>query len=301
MSARASAQPTAARAVRVRLLACCLIAGVVAAAWVVTHALRSAAGGAARDAQATEISAPGLIWDDEFSGRAGSRPDRSRWEIETGSRNGTLQQYTGSPNNVSLDGHGNLVISAQRNRAFGYTSGAIQTEGRFQTQYGRLEARIKLPSGQGLWPAFWAIGSDYNRVGWPESGEIDVMENFGSNPFKITGSIHGPWRTPHGYALVSDGFSRVSLANAFHVYGAIWSPNRITFTLDGRKYATVTPASLARGQQWVFNKPFFLILNLAVGGQWSGSPGSTRFPESMVIDWVRVYRLARPGSATRTG
>jgi beta-glucanase (GH16 family) len=293
MSAGASARPTAARSVRVGVLVCCLVAVVLVAAWLVVQAWRSAVGGATRDAHATEISAAGLIWDDEFSGRAGSRPDPSRWEIETGPRNGTLQQYTNSRSNVSLDGHGDLVISAQRNSAGAYTSGEIQTEGRFQTQYGRLEARIELPSGQGLWPAFWAIGSDYNRVGWPESGEIDVMENFSNNPFKITGSIHGPWRTPHGYALVSDGFSSVSLAGGFHVYGAIWGPNRISFTLDGRRYATVTPASLAPGQQWVFNKPFFLILNLAVGGRWSGSPAPTHFPATMLVDWVRAYRLAR--------
>jgi beta-glucanase (GH16 family) len=293
MSASMSVQPTSAHPVRIRVLACCLIVGTVAAAWLVMHASRSAIRGAAGTAHATELRTPGLVWHDEFSGRAGSRPDPSRWEIETGPRNGTLQQYTSKPSNVSLDGHGDLVISAQRESAGAYTSGEIQTEGRFQTQYGRLEARIKLPSGDGLWPAFWAMGSDFSEVGWPQSGEIDVMENFGNNPFKITGSIHGPWRTPHGYAVVSDGFSPVSLANAFHVYGAIWSPDRITFTLDGRRYASVTPASLSPGQQWVFDKPFFLILNLAVGGRWSGPPARTRFPATMVVDWVRVYRLAR--------
>jgi beta-glucanase (GH16 family) len=291
MSAGTSMEPTVAWPGRIRVLAFCLLAVALIAGWLVIQASRSATRGAAGSARATEISAPGLIWDDEFSGRAGSRPDPSRWEIETGSRNGTLQQYTSSPENVSLDVGGHLAITARRTSAGGYTSGAIQTEGRFQTEYGRIEARIKLPSGQGLWPAFWAVGSDYSRVGWPQSGEIDIMESFGNNPFKITGSIHGPWQTSHAYALVSDGFSRVSLASGYHIYGATWSPNRITFTLDYRPFATVTPASLSPGQQWVFNKPFFLILNLAVGGQWSGSPVETPFPERMLVDWVRVYRL----------
>jgi beta-glucanase (GH16 family) len=274
------------RSVRSRVLACCLIAILLGAAWAVMHATGDPSG----HARATEISAPGLVWDDEFSGPAGSRPDPARWEIETGSRDGTLQQYTASPRNVSLDGHGHLVITAQRTGAGGYTSGEIQTSGGFQTEYGRIEARIKLPSGPGLWPAFWAVGSDYNRVGWPQSGEIDIMENFGNDPFKISGSIHGPWRGSQPYAHVSDGFSSVPLANGFHVYGVIWSANRITFTLDGKSYATVTPASLVPGQRWVFNSPFYLILDLAVGGQGAGSPRSTQFPARMLVDWVRVYR-----------
>jgi beta-glucanase (GH16 family) len=292
MSAGSSAHPARARPSRTAVLVCCMIAVTLAAVWAVVQAARSATSRAVGAAHATEISAPGLVWDDEFSGRAGARPDPSRWEIETGSRNGTLQEYTGGAANVSLDGEGHLVITARRNGAGAYTSGAIQTKGRFQTEYGRIEARIKLPRGPGLWPAFWAVGSDYDKVGWPQSGEIDVMENFGNDPFKITGSIHGPWRTPHGYALVSDGFSRVSLASGYHVYSAGWGPNRITFTLDGRPYATVTPASLSPGQQWAFNKPFFLILNLAVGGRWSGSPADGQFPQRLLVDWVRVYRLA---------
>jgi beta-glucanase (GH16 family) len=268
-----------------------LAAGLIAIVLFVGQASRSAIGGSTGSEPVARD--PGLVWDDEFSGPAGAPPGAARWQIESGTRDGTLQRYTQSPSNVSLDGHGHLVITARRSSAGGYTSGAIQTEGRFQTTYGRLEARIKLPSGPGLWPAFWAVGSDFDRVGWPRSGEIDVMENFGNDPFKITGSIHGPWRTPHGYAIHSDKRSPVSLAEGFHVYGVIWSPRRITFTFDGVRYATVTPASLSRGQQWVFDKPFFLILNLAVGGQWAGSPKTTPFPASMVVDWIRVYRLGR--------
>jgi beta-glucanase (GH16 family) len=263
----------------------CLAGLLLLGAWGYQQAFQ------ASHAKALPAYRRGLLWDDEFSGSAGSRPDPGRWEVETGSRRGTLQRYTGSTANVAVDGRGHLLITARRTAAGGYTSGAIQTQGRFQTRYGKLEARIKLARGQGLWPAFWAVGSDYSQVGWPASGEIDMMENFGNDPFEITGSIHGPWRTQHGYALHRDERSPISLANAFHVYGVTWSPNKITFTLDGRPYATVTPRSLSQGQRWVFNKPFYLILNLAVTDRWAGSPAKTEFPVSMEVDWVRVYRL----------
>jgi beta-glucanase (GH16 family) len=279
-------EPAAARPVRLWVLALCLAGTLLLGAWGCEQASQ------ATRAKAVPAYRRGLDWDDEFSGKAGSRPNQARWEIETGSRDGMLQQYTGSTANVSLDGAGHLLITARRTASGGYTSGAIQTEGRFQTRYGKLEARIKLPSGQGLWPAFWAVGSDYGQVGWPQSGEIDMMENFGNDPFEITGSIHGPWHTKHGYALHRDERSPISLANGFHVYGVTWSPDTITFTLDGRPYATVTPRSLSEGQQWVFNTPFFLILNLAVTDDWAGSPAKTRFPVSMEVDWVRVYRLS---------
>jgi beta-glucanase (GH16 family) len=293
MNAAPSPESAMRRTSRARALTACLIASSLAGTWGLVQASRSDTTRSPGGAREPEINAPGLVWDDEFSGPAGSRPSPARWEIEYGSRDGMLQEYTGRPSNVSLDGAGHLVIIAQRTAAGGYTSASIQTEGRFQTEYGRLEARIKLPGGQGLWPAFWAVGSDFNRVGWPRSGEIDMMENFGNDPFKITGSIHGPWGPPHDYAVQSDKLSSVSLANAFHVYGVIWRPDRIAFTLDGTGYATVTPASLSPGQQWVFNKPFFLILDLAVGGQSSGSPVATPFPARMLVDWVRVYRLGR--------
>lgn len=296
MSPSSALPPAATRPMRIVVLACCTVAISVAAAWGALHLSRSARSGASAATAEPQIRAPGLVWDDEFSGTAGSRPSSARWEIETGPRKGTLQQYTPNTGNVRLNGHGDLVITARRAASGGYTSGAIQTAGKFQTEYGRLEARIKLPSGPGLWPAFWAVGGDFNRVGWPRSGEIDVMENYGSDPYKITGSIHGPWNRPDAYAIHSDKISPVALAGAFHVYGVIWGPNRITFTLDGTPYATVTPKSLSGSDQWVFNKPFYLILDLAVGGQYSGNPKLTRFPESMVVDWVRVYRLAPAGA-----
>lgn len=245
-------------------------------------------------------SPPKLIWADNFNGPAGASPDPAKWQPVTwpgGTGDDELEYYTSRPSNVSLDGKGHLVITARRETYTGdgvtryYTSGRIETKGLFQTTYGELEARIKLPAGQGLWPAFWSLGSDYDRVGLPHSGEIDVMEALGNDPFTVYGSIHGPSAdSPNGYGMTTYTHSRASLAAGFHVYGVIWSPSKIVFTLDGVPYAARSRASLGRGDRWVFNKPFYLILDLAVGGYWPGQPNaSTRFPASMLVDWVRVY------------
>jgi beta-glucanase (GH16 family) len=211
--------------------------------------------------------------------------------------NRELQYYTARRRNVAIVG-GKLELIARREVYTGadhvrraYTSGAIETKGLFQTEYGGLEARIKLPAGRGLWPAFWAVGSDVGRVGWPRSGEIDVMENLGRDPFTVLGSIHGPEPgKPRGYALTSADRASTSLAAGYHTYAVLRSPGRIVFSLDGVPYATRTRASLPRGARWVFDKPFFLILTLAVGGSWPGPPdATTRFPATMSVDWVRAY------------
>jgi beta-glucanase (GH16 family) len=168
----------------------------------------------------------------------------------------------------------------------------LQTKGLFSIRYGTLEASIKVPRGAGLWPAFWTLGADIDAVGWPRSGEVDVMENIGSDAFTVYGSIHGPQSGPSAgpYRFVAPKRSPVALSAGFHVYGVTWTPNRIVFSLDGIPYSTRTPESLSAGQRWVFDKPFFLLLNLAVGGTWPGSPNpSTRFPATMLVDWVRVY------------
>jgi beta-glucanase (GH16 family) len=244
----------------------------------------------------------GLIWDDEFNGPAGAPPNARKWQVIRGGGgfgNDELQYYTGRSSNIALDGAGHLVITALRQRYTGsdgvtrnYTAAAIQTKGRFQVMYGRLEARIEIPQGQGLWPAFWAVGSDVDSVGWPSSGEIDMMENTGNDPFTISGSIHGPQPgLSNGYGITTRKHSSRSLARGFHVYGVTWSYDKLVFTLDGVPYATYTPSTLARGQQWEFNKPFFLIVNLAVGGTIPGSPdAATPFPAKMLVDWLRVYR-----------
>ncbi|MFL5828706.1 MAG: family 16 glycosylhydrolase [Solirubrobacteraceae bacterium] len=258
---------------------------------------------AAPAAAQIETLGPRLLWSDEFNGSGGRAPDRRRWEVINGGNgfgNRELQYYTRRSINVRLNGHGALVLSALRGPFAGsdgfrrsYTSGALQTKGRFQTVYRRLEARIKIPAGRGLWPAFWAVGSNVDAVRWPQSGEIDMMENLGNDPFTLLGSIHGP-QLGHGrgYALTTALRMRRPLSAGYHVYGVDWSPARLVFTFDGVPYSTRTPAGLPHGATWAFDHPFFLILNLAVGGTWPGRPDRhTRFPARMLVDWVRVYTL----------
>jgi len=243
---------------------------------------------------------PKLIWSDDFNGPAGAPPDSAKWHAVSGAYGAgshELEYYTARPSNVALDGAGHLVITALRETygALGvtrqYTSARIETGGLFQTMYGSLDASIKLPEGPGLWPAFWALGSDYARVGWPGSGEIDMMEALGDDPFAFYGSIHGPSSaSPDGWDMTVLKRSRASLAAGFHVYGVRWSPGKVVFTFDGVPYAARIRAALRPSDRWTLDKPFYLLLDLAVGGDWPGSPnGSTRFPAHMVVDWVRVY------------
>ncbi len=252
-----------------------------------------------------------LAWSDEFDDPAGSPPDPSVWtpEIGDGTANGIpgwgnneRQAYTDDPANVSHDGEGNLVIRALEAGSdappcyYGapceYTSARIITAGKLEVTYGRIEARIKIPTGQGLWPAFWTLGNDLAEVGWPESGEIDIMENVGREPERVHGTIHGPGYSGgnaigRGTTLADGG----AFADDFHVYAIDWYPDRIVWSLDGEPYSTVTPADLPRGARWVFDHPNFLILNVAVGGNWPGYPDdTTTFPQEMVIDYVRVYQ-----------
>ena len=241
-----------------------------------------------------------LIWSDDFTGPAGASPDPAKWKVVTGaygSGSHELEYYTARSSNVALDGAGHLVITARRETHTGhgvtrpYTSGRLETGGLFQTTYGELDSRIKLPAGAGLWPAFWALGSDYPRVGWPGSGEIDMMEALGQDSFTAYGTIHGPSSSSSaGWSMTVYKRTRVSLAAGFHVYGVRWSPGKILFTFDGVPYAVRTRSDLRPGDRWVLNKPFYLLLNLAVGGVWPGNPNaSTPFPARMLVDWVRVY------------
>ncbi len=229
------------------------------------------------------------VWADDFNGPANSAPDPSKWIFDlgaTGWGNHELEDYTSSRDTVFLDGHGHLIIHAIHSGGK-YTSGRIKTQGLYEVQYGKIEARIKIPRGQGVWPAFWMLGKDIS-IGWPQSGEIDIMENVGKEPSTVHGTVHGP-----GYS----GAKGITAAHTidgrdkFHIYGVEWSADSIDFFVDGKSYASVTHASLPAGAAWVFDKPFFLLLNLAIGGDWPGPPDSkTRFPQSMLIDWVRVSK-----------
>ncbi|MCK1821517.1 family 16 glycosylhydrolase [Streptomyces sp. XM83C] len=242
-----------------------------------------------------------VTWSDEFDGPAGSLPSAAKWTLETGGGgfgNHELEYYTNRPDNVSLDGAGHLVITARKNTDtsltcwYGpcqYTSARLNTARTFTQKYGRIEARIKVPRGQGMWPAFWMLGDDLGSAGWPASGEIDIMENVGYEPGTVHGTLHGPGYSGGGgigaaYTL-PDG---KAFADDFHVFAVDWSPSAISWSVDGRTYQTRTPADVG-GNKWVYDHPFFLLLNLAVGGDWPGSPdANTAFPQTMTVDYVRV-------------
>jgi beta-glucanase (GH16 family) len=245
-------------------------------------------------------------WADDFNGAAGSGPDGSKWSYDTGGGgwgNQELEYYTNSRNNSSLDGAGNLVITARKDDASGYqcwygtcshTSARLLTAGHFTQSYGRVESRIQIPCGQGMWPAFWALGDNIGTVGWPTSGEIDTMENIGSQPGSVHGSLHGPnnYNTTSTYTLANNA----RFCDGFHVFAADWYPDHVSFSVDGQIYDTQYKANAGSG--WVFDHPFFLLLNLAVGGNWPGNPdGSTSFPAKMTVDYVHVYTPAYPSTA----
>jgi len=237
-------------------------------------------------------------WADEFNGSGAV--SSSTWTYDVGGGgwgNNQLEYDTARVANAAHDGEGHLVITAQRERFTGtdgvtrdYTSARINTAGRFEQAYGRFEARIQLPVGKGIWPAFWLLGGDIGRVGWPACGEVDIMENVGHEPGANHGSLHGP-----GYsgATPMTGIFRLPggerLTDGFHVFAIEWEPAAIRWYVDGALYQTRTPSSLPAGTRWVFDHPFFIILNVAVGGNWPGSPdASTVFPQTMRVDWVRV-------------
>ena len=238
-----------------------------------------------------------LIWSDEFNSDRQAPPDPSKWTYDLGGGgwgNRELEVYTKDTENVFQDGQGHLVIRAIKSESGGFTSARIKTQGKFAIKYGKIEARMRIPRGQGMWPAFWMLGDDSSTAGWPKCGEIDVMENIGKEPSIVHGTVHGPGYSGKDgitsqHALSGDQ----ALADDYHVYAVEWSENSVKFFLDGQSYATVTPASLPRGTRWVYDHPFFLILNLAIGGGWPGNPdASTEFPQTMLVDWVRVWQAS---------
>jgi len=245
-----------------------------------------------------------LAWSDEFNGPAGSPPDPNNWGYDLGGGgwgNAEYEYYTNSRDNSALDGSGNLTITARPsssselqcwNGQCQYTSARLLSKNKQEFAYGRIEARLKLPFGQGIWPAFWMLGGNIDTVNWPNSGEIDIMEHVGKEPNNVYGTIHGP-----GYSG-ANGIGKVftqttPFSETFHTYAVEWQPNVIRWYVDGTLYQTRTPADLPPDAQWVFDHPFFIIMNLAVGGYWPGYPdGSTQFPQQMIVDYVRVYQPA---------
>jgi len=255
-------------------------------------------------------AAPALLWSDEFTGAANTPPDPTHWaydDIHAGNGNHELEIYCGQPGpaqsgdcanylqNAHLDGHGNLVITAIKMPDGQWTSGRLITQGKFTFTYGRAEARIKLPFGAGIWPAFWMLGDNISSVGWPASGEADMMENVPQlGPSTIRSSLHGKGYSG-GDSLHGDFHfpTPQRVDTDYHTYGIIWSPNSVQYYVDDstHPFVTLTPSNLPAGSTWAFNDhPFFLLLNLAIGGDWPGPPDSTT-PNTvpMYVDYVRVY------------
>jgi beta-glucanase (GH16 family) len=258
---------------------------------------------AAPQEHSAEKSGWTLTWSDEFEGDNGSPVDERKWTQETGGSgwgNNELEYYTPGSRNAHQE-HGSLIIEAKQEPYTGadgisrnYTSARLKTSGKFSQAYGRFEARIKLPRGQGIWPAFWLLGNDIGTMAWPGCGEIDIMEQIGREPSTVHGTIHGPGYS--GAHAIGSPFSVKSgkfFSHHFHVFAVEWEPQEIRFYVDDHLYATRRPTELPAGARWVYDHPFFILLNLAVGGNWPGNPdATTRFPQKMVIDYVHVYRRA---------
>jgi beta-glucanase (GH16 family) len=276
------------------------------AAAVVALTLTGGLAAASRNDSADAAIGP-ITWQDEFNGAANSPIDGNKWKFDIGGSgwgNNEQQYYTNSTSNVRHDGQGHLAITARKENPANYqchygtcqyTSGRILTADKFSQTYGRFEASIKVPRGQGIWPAFWMLGGN----NWPTTGEIDIMEHVGKDPTTVYGTVHGP-----GYSGAEGvGGNRnlgVPLSDAFHTYAVEWSPNLIVWFVDGSEYFRVTPASLG-GDQWVFDHSFFMILNLAVGGYWPGYPDGTTPASRRGPTAAAAPRRRPPPAAPRSG
>lgn len=248
--------------------------------------------GCSPDTKQTVITKTKLVMQEEFDTNGAPNPSMWSYNIGTGTNgwgNNELQYYTARPENVVVE-NGNLKITARQELYLGssYTSARILTKGKFEQKYGRIEARIKLPLGKGLWPAFWMLGANSDTVLWPQCGEIDIMEYLGDKPTQVLGSVHGP-----GYSGGSAVSTKFTLKNDrfdtdYHIFGIEWGENYINYYVDDVLYNQITPADVSG--EWVFNQPFYIILNVAVGGNLPGTPNSeTVFPQTMLVDYVRVY------------
>jgi beta-glucanase (GH16 family) len=264
-----------------------------------------------------------LLWSDEFNGKKGTLPSSKTWSREMGGGgwgNSERQYYTNTAANASMDGSGRLVITANRiSNDYGdqigevpgtedilnrcsecqFTSARMKTARNIGFMYGRIEARMKLPQGIGTWPAFWMLGGDLlDGVPWPECGEIDIMEYRGDMSDQSTSAIHGP-TTPPGSGLGTRFSNMIPLSDSFHTYAIEWKKNSIDFIVDGRVNGTVSSQDTgSRG--WVFNQPFFLILNLAMGGTYAGEfIDPTLNQAQLSVDYIRYYSVNGVGKVVK--
>ena len=287
-------------------LAAALVTGVSGAASVAA----SPRAHQAPQAQAPIAAPAAATFTDDFDGPAGAGVDSGKWRFETGDNvnNHEREYYVSGTNNAALDGQGHLVITAKKENPANYqcwygtcqyTSARLNTAQTFTQAYGHFETRMKIPRGQGMWPAFWMLGNDIGSVGWPNSGEIDIMENVGFEPGTVHGTIHGPGYS--GSGGIGAGYTLPggqAFADGFHTFAVDWSPSSITWSVDGNAYETRTPADL-NGNRWVFDHPFYILMNLAVGGYWPGDPdGSTPFPAQLVVDYVHVTTSSTGGGGS---
>jgi beta-glucanase (GH16 family) len=246
-----------------------------------------------------------VLWSDDFNGPAGSPPDPSKWTYDLGGGgwgNGEKEVYTNDPANAFQDGQGHLVIRALRTNG-GYTSARIKTQDRVAFRHeGKtpitVEARIKIPYAQGIWPAFWMMGNNLRKAHWPQCGEVDIMENFGKRLGDGSinhATVHGPGYTGDGITAKYVLPDQQLLSDDFHTYSIKWSKHKMEFFVDGHSYSTVTPDSIPPLEDWVFERPFFVLLNVAVGGERPADPDqTTEFPQDMLVDYVRVYANGTP-------
>src|SRR5215216_5230387 len=233
-----------------------------------------------------------LVWQDEFGG---TEISRENWTFDTGGGgwgNAEWEAYTDRPENVRVV-NGMLVIEAREEKVtfsgLPYSSARIKTQGSHAWQYGRIEARLKLPYGQGIWPAFWMLGENMPQKGWPAAGEIDILEYVGREPDHIYATVHAPGYSGGNGVGSSLVVPADALKNDFHIYAIEWQENEIRWYFDDQEYFKVTAEDVP--DKWIFDHPFFIIMNLAVGGRWPGYPDkTTAFPQFLFVDYVRVYQ-----------
>jgi beta-glucanase (GH16 family) len=257
-----------------------------------------AAAGLSSCSSAADEPARTLVWSDDFDGPNGAPPDPAKWKLEqfADATDAEKQCYTDSPDNAHTDGTGYLVISALEqpgNCADGWyrfvTSARLTTQGLESWKHARFEIRAKMPPGVGTWPAFWALGED-DRLQWPAVGEIDAMEYVGRDPSHVIGTVHGADRDGQPFFLQARTDSDTRLSADMHTYAVEWDEDKVVWYLDGEEYGRVTRDEVEEQGTWPFDRPFYLVLNLAIGGVLGGAvPANLAFPQALAVDWVRVY------------
>ena len=254
-----------------------------------------------------------LLWLLEFNGKKGIKPSALGFKYDIGYSNGwgnsEVQYYTQWAQNASTDGKGNLVLTAQRipfehnlnvtqcGLGCEYVSARINTKGKLAFQYGRIEARIQTPVGAGTWPAFWMLGNNMDSTPWPECGEIDIMEGKGAASNTVWGTLHGPGYSGGG-GIGNTYLAQYPLSDRYHVYAIEWHKNSIKWFFDGKLYHEMSPATV-NGNKWVFNKPFFLIVNLAMGGLFGGETDPNVKSAKLNVDYIRYYKIGADGALKR--